>query len=317
MSKQISRVLFVGSKRLGLQVLTEMVKVSPGSVSAIVTIDDRSDTRGYLAEFQAFAKAASIPLHIAKNRTHSEQLFQELRPELCFVCGWYWLISAECLKAVACDFIGIHNSILPEYRGAAPLVWGVINGETRVGFSLFSFTEGMDDGPVWAIGEVIVEADDFINEILLKLEEEAVRIIREIFPKILTGDVRPLEQEHSRATFSAARKAEDGFIDWKAPADAVFNFIRAQSDPYPGAYTLHEGKVLRIFGAKRFAATFFGTPGQVARLTPDGVYVVCGDNKVIILTEVEYDSKRMAAQEVLKSLKVRFPLVLPTELNNA
>src|SRR5262249_7680476 len=108
------------------------------------------------------------------------------------------------------------------------------------------------------------------------------------------------------------RQPADGNIDWTQPARDVFNFIRAQSDPYPGAFTYVDGQELRIWKARLFDDVYFGTPGQVARIASDGVTVVCGDHRALVLEDVEMSGKRGRANELIKSIKLRMTNRVPT-----
>jgi methionyl-tRNA formyltransferase len=311
MSK-ISRVLFLGSKQLGLRVLQEMHLLSPATLMGVVTIDDTTDTRTKFADFQVFAERHGVELRVAKNRKHSEQIIEELKPDLCLVVGWYWLISNAVLDTVPFGFIGIHNSLLPRFRGGSPLIWPIIRGEREVGFSFFSLAPGLDDGPIWAQGSVSVAEDDYISSVLKRLEEKAIDVLRDTYPRLLGCSIKPVEQNHELATYCAQRFPGDGNINWHEPARAVYNFIRAQSDPYPGAFTYLEGRELRIWKARLFRNPYLGTPGQVARRASDGVYVICGDDRAIILEEMESGGKRGQANDFIKSIKGRMSNVAST-----
>jgi len=303
----INRVLFLGSKHLGLHCLEQIYSMHPSSLIGVITINDRNDTRTVYDGFQEFARHTKVPLYVAGNRKDSEKLVYELKPDLCFVVGWYWLISESTLKAVPHGFIGIHNSLLPKYRGSSPLIWAIINNEHEVGFSVFSITEGIDDGPIWAQASVTLEEGDYISDILKKLEEKTVQVLREKYLDILKCNIKPVEQKHQEATFCARRYPNDGVIDWRKSAECVYNFIRAQSSPYPGAFTYFEGHKLIVWKARPEKVTYYGTPGQVARVGSEGVYVTCGDQKPIILERVEWKNKKERAHNIIKSIKIRFP----------
>lgn len=303
----IQRVLFMGSKRLGLRALVAMRTAAPDSVIGAITIDDRSDVRNAFEEFHKYANESGLRLETANNRRHAEQLIAEFRPDLCFVVGWYWLITDETLKIVPHGFIGIHNSLLPKYRGGSPLVWALINGEREVGFSLFSFTQGMDDGPIWAQKRFPVGDEDTISDLLGRFEDQAVLTLHSSYADILNGKIAPQPQPHAEATFCAQRQAFDGAINWLQPAHRVHDFIRAQTDPYPGAFTYLRDEKLTIWRSRCEPDIFYGTPGQVAAIGTAGVRVVCGDNRGLEVLEVEFQGKRLPASEVLRSIRIRFP----------
>jgi len=301
----IKKVLFMGSKRLGLRVLRELRSLSPESLIGALTIDDSEDPRTVLNEIRTFSASNDIGFYLAKDRKHSEELIRDLKPDLCLVVCWYWLISERALGSVPHGFIGLHNSLLPRGRGGSPLVWSIINGDKQVGFSLFSFTAGMDEGAIWAQASIPLEDQDYVSDVLGKLEEKTIEVLRERYLSILKGAIEPVEQKHEQATYCAQRSPDDGKVDWSQPARDVYNFIRAQSDPYPGAFTYYESRRLRIWKARLFEPLYHGTPGQVAKTGSDGIYVICGDDRAVILEELELDGKRGVAHEFIKSREAR------------
>jgi methionyl-tRNA formyltransferase len=301
----INRVLFMGSKQLGLRILQEMHALSPSTLVGVVTLDDAADKRTRLDAIREFARENGLPLHIARDRRHSERIIAEMRPDLCLVYNWYWLLSDAAILSAPAGFLGIHNSALPSYRGGSPVVWAIINGEAEVGFSLFAFTPGMDDGPILARGSVPVGPGDYIADVLCKLEDEIVTVFRRTYPAILDGTAARTEQAHEFATYCAARDPDDGNIDWSLPAREVFNFVRGQSEPYPGAFTYLNGSRLTVWSAEVFDKKYFGTPGQVAQIGADGVYVICGGHTALVLHDVELDGQRGRAGDFVRSIRTR------------
>ena len=303
---KIERVLFIGSKLLGLKCLKEIAAISKETLVGVLTIDDRSDGRTQFEEFKNFCTEKDIPFHVAGNRKESEEIVLSQNASLCIVIGWYWLLRKELLGSVEQGFIGVHNSLLPKYRGGSPLVWSIINGEKEVGFSMFSFTEGMDEGDIWFQESIELKPNDSIKDMLLKIEERVVLLLRENYEPILNGKLTPKPQNSKEATYCAQRMPEDGIINWSMPAQSVYNFIRAQSEPYPGAFTIYKERKMIIWDARISDEIHYGTIGQVARVSPDGVHVICGDNKAIIIKEIEYENHRTAANHLIKSFKTRF-----------
>jgi methionyl-tRNA formyltransferase len=303
----MKRILFLGSKSIGLSLLRAVVALAPGSVCAVVTLDDRGDNRSELESIERVASDCGLPLRVARNRAHAEGLVRAEMPHLCLVAGWYWLFSPEVLSSVPEGFIGIHNSVLPKYRGGSPLVWALINGETEVGVSFFSLRQGIDDGPVWLQATIPVGPEEYVGEVLQRLETETIRVFHDGFPRILSGRLTPHEQEHAKATYCAQRTPEDGEIDWSRRASSVFDFIRAQSRPYPGAFTFLEQQKLMVFRASPVTHRYDGTPGQVARRDGDGVVVVCGEGSALRLDEVDVGVGPIGAGRAVNSIGMRFP----------
>jgi len=304
---KIDRVLFIGSKSLGLRCLEVIHVLEPNSLLGIVTFDDRHDARSEYDGFEAFAARTGHAIFALKHCKQLGEVIQQLEPELCVVVGWYWLIPEHLLRAVPSGFIGMHASLLPKYRGGSPLVWALINGDEEVGVSLFSFTESMDDGNIWGQCVVKVTFTDYISDILGKVEAGGISLLKEEYNAILNRTIKPMPQDHSKATYCAQRLASDGLINWGKPAVQVYDFIRAQSEPYPGAFTLYDDRKLTIWKAHPLDILYYGTPGQVARITEKGVYVICGDQRPIVLEIVQLEpGARQPANKIVKSTKARF-----------
>lgn len=306
-----SRTLFLGSKALGLRALRVVHAVAPELLVGAVTIDDSSDVRSALASFQAFAADTGVPLYVARNRQHADDLVRELTPDRCFVLGWYWLIGETVLAAVPEGFIGIHFSRLPAYRGTSPLVWQMINGATEAWYSVFTLTTGMDEGAIWARGSVPIAGEDDVADVLARLEEPVMEALAIVYRGILRGDTRPHPQETDGATYCAARLPEDGLIDFTRPARACHDFIRAQAAPYPGAFTFYLGEPLIVWKAAAIDVTYYGRAGQVARVDDAGVTVICGDQRPILLQTVGWRGETLPARAIVKSVRTRLPSARP------
>ncbi|MCI8699822.1 MAG: methionyl-tRNA formyltransferase [Clostridia bacterium] len=300
----MNRVLFIGSKELGFSAFTEIYNISPEKIVGCVTVDDSLDTRSFFNEFKLFSTNNEIPFYVVNKSSQLNDIIDELKPDICFVLGWYFLISKNVLESVPNGFIGIHNSLLPKYRGFAPLVWTMINGDRQVGFSLFSFEEGMDTGDIWATGIVDVDEQDFVEDVIKKVDKEIVECIKNVYPRILSQSITPKKQSSDGITYCGKRLPDDGKINWYKNNLEVYNFIRAQSHPYPGAYTLIDGEKVIIWKCKRFDYPIYGTPGQVGLILDDDIVVVCGDNTGLVITD--YECNNETSLKKLKSLNCRF-----------
>lgn len=132
-----------------------------------------------------------------------------------------------------------------------------------------------------------------------------IEVLQRDYLKIIDGAIDSSEQQHELATYCAQRLPDDGNIDWSKPSRDVYNFIRAQSDPYPGAFTYFRGQKMIIWRVRLVAKPYYGTPGQIARIVGDDVYVICGSDQAIILEEIEFKQERGSASSFIKSLKGR------------
>lgn len=307
----MDKVVFIGSKSLGIKCLKEMHRLKPDSIMAAITFDDSADIRSNFEDFKSYCETSKIVLHIAKNSRETEKIISSLKPDWCFVIGWYWLFSESVLKLVKYNFIGLHNSLLPKYRGFSPLVWSIINGEKEIGFTLFSFTQGMDDGDVWFQKKIKLKPQHYVGEMLALIEDEAVKGIRTNYLKILSHQIKPEKQDNSLVTYCALRTPEHGKINWNKSATEVFNFIRAQTSPYPGAFSFYNNQKIVINKASVLDVVYYGTPGQVASVSSKGVIVICGNNTALNINEVvNGDGTITKAELIVNSIKIFF-----TDLN--
>jgi methionyl-tRNA formyltransferase len=296
--------LFLGSKLFGLRCLATIHRISPGAVSAIVTLDDSNDSRSALAGYKEASRTVA-PLHILGKPSELPPLVAGYRPDMVFVCGWYWLIPPSLLATPPLGFVGLHFSLLPRYRGGAPVVWSMINGEKKTGFSLFKFDNGMDSGPLYAQHAVPIADEDYLADVLEKIESAALNCIERMFPQILEGTVLPREQPGILPTYAGQRRPSDGEIGWEWSQRRIYDFIRAQSHPYPGAFTWLDGKKIHIWRACPENMVYYGTPGQVLAFRNEAVLVACGDGRALRIEEVGVDGKAMPPRSILSTLKIR------------
>ena len=197
-------------------------------------------------------------------------------------------------------------SLLPSYRGQAPLVWAMINGEKKVGFSVFSFDNGTDTGDIWHQGEIEVAESDYIKDVLEKIEAGVISYFDNEIEKIVSGEVKPHKQSVINISYGAKRMECDGRIDWSWDANRIYNFVRAQSRPYPGAFTEYKGRIYRIWDCEIFEHRVYGIPGQVLMIDKEQGYIVivCGDNTAVIVKTL-FDGKDEVASSIITNLSTK------------
>jgi methionyl-tRNA formyltransferase len=285
----ITKVAFIGSKTLGLNVLRQIYVQNPNSITVVVTLDDSADLRSDLSGFKEFCKSKKIPHEIINKNSHLKPIIEKYLPQLCLVVGWYWILKKEVLDLVPSGWLGIHASLLPAYRGGAPLVWAIINGEKFSGVSLFYFDEGMDSGDIVAQKQFSISATDSIKNVLDKATENSINLISENYLTLLEGKTKRYAQDHTQATYFPMRTPEDGRINWNWENKYIYNFIRAQTHPYPGAYCfLPNQKKMNVWKAEIINRKYQGIPGSVIRVNKEQLTVVCGEGTVIKLAEVSF-----------------------------
>lgn len=296
------RVLFIGSKESGFNVLKILYKLSPDTLVGCVTVDDITDTRSKRNEIDNYCNGNSIPIDILTGRCDLTASIEKYKPDLCIVMGWYYIISETVLNSVNGGFVGIHNSLLPAHRGFAPVVWAMIAGEKETGFSVFSFDKGMDTGDIWYQEKIEIGENDYISSVLNKIDNRIEAFFENNYLRVLSGEIKPSPQTNESISYGARRLPEDGRIDWNKSAKEIYNFIRAQSHPYPGAFSEYNGNTLRIFQSRCFNYPIQGTPGQIGLIEKDAVVVVCGDNTGLVLDKIEVNGREIKTTEYIKGI---------------
>ncbi len=299
----MNKCLFVGSKKLGLSCLEKLVEFRPETICAVVTLDDSDDSRSELDGFKKISEHG-IPVHVLENKPDLLPFLEKYTPDLVLVCGWYRIIPAALLSMPKQGFVGIHNSMLPKYRGGSPLVWAMINGEREVGISIFRFTPGMDEGPVYTQKSVLIYEANYISDMLEGIEALIPETLKDCYSSILAGDLPPQEQQGT-PSYCAQRKPDDGKINWCASQENIYNFIRAQSWPYPGAYSFHGERKITFWKVRKSDQLYYGTPGQIVFGKNGEVMVICGDNHPLLIDKISVDGQEATPGTTLNSLQIR------------
>jgi len=275
--------MFLGSKSLGLSVLRELHSNIGGNELFCAIVDESQDSRSVCEQFKNYCKEGNLPLFMVSKRSDLSSIVDIIRPDICLVCGYYFLIEAAMINKVPEGFVGLHASLLPKYRGNAPLVWAMISGERKSGVSLFFIDPGMDSGDVIQQEPFFIEQNDYIYDVLEKANSACVSLARYFIINIghLKKTAKPQNEEE--ATYCAKRSESDGLVQWIGDAMDICNFIKAQSNPYPGAftYTPRSQKVI-IQKASVFQRPCLGSPGQVCLILDDEVVVSCGTGALLI-----------------------------------
>lgn len=255
------RIVFIGASSLGYKCCEAIIN-SKNNVVGILTLGDefsikysnqkeRINVKNYLhKDFNDFKIRYNIPVITAKQPMAKAYLnINQWQPDLIIVVGWYYMIPELVLKYPSKGVIAIHASLLPKYRGNAPLVWAMINGEKRTGVTLFYIKNGIDEGDIIAQTIFDILEDDYISNVLVKAEISSIQLLIQYLPLIANNSAPRLIQDSSEATYFPKRNPDDGMIDWNWEENKIRNFIRAQSRPYPGAFTILGNKKVIIWDA--------------------------------------------------------------------
>jgi methionyl-tRNA formyltransferase len=292
------KIVFIGAVDEGLQCLRELLALGC-HVQAVFTFNDEmaAKTSG-AASFDEVTARSNIPLYKIQTANSPDVIekIRELQPDAIFVLGWTRLVSKEILAIPKHGCFGMHASLLPKYRGRAPVNWVIINGERQTGNSTMLLDEGTDTGKVVTQREIRISMADTCKTLYGKVALAGRDMIREILPKLASNALVALPQDENLATVMPKRTPDDGVIDWNKSALQLFNWVRALTHPYPGAFTKFRGRKLLIWEARIGHFTSNNEHIETADLTPgtvvsvsDGIVVSTGGNELLSLHRLNYD----------------------------
>jgi methionyl-tRNA formyltransferase len=272
------RVALFGFQTWGYRVL-EALLGSEHEVVLVVTHpkSDHAYESIWSDSVEGLALSKGVPV-LVKNRPDSEVVAAVADADVMVACNWRTWIPPEVFTAPRFGALNVHDSLLPRYAGFAPLNWAILNGETEVGVTAHVMDERLDRGDIILQWSVPVGPQDTATDMFHATLEMMGPITLEALGHLERGTGQRIPQDMSQATFFHKRSVEDSLIDWTWPAADIVNLVRAQSDPYPNAYTFADGRRLRVLQASVSSERCGGTAGRVFARTVDGdgVIIVCG-----------------------------------------
>lgn len=236
------------------------------------------------ADMAQWAGGRGIKAHEYRSVDATIAVLQRLQPTAGIAAGWYHRLPIRLRRIFARGVIGLHASLLPKYRGGAPLNWALLQDERETGVSLFELTDGVDDGPLYGQRRFPIGPRDYIGDLVERANAAAVDLLRESIAGIVDGSLTPQPQSGT-PTYCLQRNPDDGIIDWTRPADEIERLVRAVSHPYPSARAELAGIRISIWRARRVQAapTVLGRPGQITRLpNMSSPCVVTGDGLLAV-----------------------------------
>jgi len=193
---------------------------------------------------------------------------KDLNPDFIFVIGWSQLIDKEIINASKKGTIGFHTSELPKDRGRSTIAWQISEGYTETTLTMFYISEGIDNGDIIAQENIKIEQNDYVKDILFKINQSTYNLLKTYFPLLLNEKAPRTKQDETKSSYRRLRTDKDSFINWNSSTKSIYNLIRAVSYPYPKAWTLYKGKKIKInyasvidFSFKGFY--FFEKPGTI------------------------------------------------------
>ena len=301
------RILFMGTPDFAVPALEGIVR-SGYPVVGVVTQPDRPRGRGQsMAPPPVKVVAEGLGLAVLQpTRVKSPEFlktFRELAPDIVVVAAFGQILPPEIIREPQQGCINIHPSLLPKYRGAAPINWALIRGEEKTGVTIMRMDEGVDSGDILLQEETPIAADENFGELHDRLARKGAEMLLIALAMLGTGTLLPVPQNHALATLAPRLKREDGMIHWGADARSIVSLIRGLS-PTPCAFTFFNGKVLKVYTASVEPADVKEAPGTVVE-APSTAIRVAAAGGYVLLKEVQLEGKkRLSVPDFLRGLRI-------------
>jgi methionyl-tRNA formyltransferase len=297
------RIVFCGTPEFAVPSLRRLAGEPGISVEAVITQPDRPRGRGqHVSGSPVKESALAASLHVYQPETiksdSAQEFLKRVAPDAVVIIAYGQIIPERLLTLPRLGWINLHASLLPRYRGAAPIHWAIANGETATGLTTMQIDAGMDTGPTLLQHALEIGPDETAPELAGRMSEIGAGLIVDSLWRLDRGEILPRPQDQAKVSDAPILKKEDGRIEWTRTAQQIYNRVRGFT-PWPGAYTTFRGQTCHLWGRPERGAAADGriTTGEIIPSTKE-VYVVCGEGTCLRLESVQLEGrKRISARE--------------------
>lgn len=288
------KIIYMGTPDFAVAPLEAIIKAGH-EVSAVVTQPDKQKGRGKEVQMTPVKQCAlkhGIPI-LQPVKIREQETVEELKnypADLFVVAAFGQLLSEEILSMPRFGCVNIHASLLPAYRGAAPIQWVILNGETRTGVTIQQMAKGLDTGDMLLKKTVEIDEKETGASLHDKLMLTGAELIVEVLPKIEKGELIPEKQDESKASYYGRLTKSMGLIDWNQDAVSIERLIRGLNS-WPSAYTCYKGKTLKIWDGEVIPGKAKEAPGTVTQVSKDSFTVAAGEGSIRV-TSLQLEGKR-------------------------
>jgi methionyl-tRNA formyltransferase len=301
------RIVFCGTPEFAvpsLRRLAERPEFPPEfSIEAVISQPDRPRGRGgHVSSSPVKEAALELGLHVYQPESiksqSSEDFLKRVAPDAVVIIAYGQIIPARLLTIPRLGWINLHGSLLPAYRGAAPIHWAIANGERVTGLTTMQIDAGMDTGPALLRRELQIGADETEPELAVRMSAAGADLIAESLVRFNREEISPVPQDAKNASYAPILKKEDGRIDWNRPAPQIYNRMRGFT-PWPGSYSAFRGQTCHLWGRPEAPepAQMLHAPGEII-LAPKDIHVACGEGTRLRLESIQIEGrKKITARE--------------------
>ena len=309
------KIIFMGTPDFAVGTLRSMAEAGH-EITLVVSQPDKPKGRGHAmvpTPVKAVAEELGIPVFQPVKIREAKDVLEKTEADVCVVAAFGQIIPASILHMKKYGCIKVHASLLPKYRGAAPIQWAVIDGEKESGVTIMQMDEGLDTGDMLAKAIVPLDEKETGGSLFDKLSEAGGRLCVETLAKLEKGEITPEKQGESPTAYASMLDKKMGNIDWNKSAVVIERLVRGLN-PWPSAYTHLDGKTLKIWACDVLPQSASkGESGEILEVTKDAIHVQTGDG-ILVLREIQLAGKaRMDAGAFLRGYKVVPGTVLSAE----
>jgi len=301
------RIIFMGTPEFAVPSLQALLD-SPDQVVTVICQPDRKKGRGKKLSpppFKVLAEQAGLPV-LQPTAIRTDEFLEtvrNLRPDLIVVTAYGRILPGSLLNLPPLGAINVHGSLLPKYRGAAPIQWAVLNGERETGVTIMQMDEGMDTGDILLPVKIPITEDDTSGSLFGKLSELGGQALVKAIALLKEGKLRPVKQDDALATKAPMLTKEMGHLDWSKEASELHCLVRGL-DPWPSAYGFLAGKRFRFFKPQVVPGAENEPPGTLCRADKEGILIATGRDHLLIREIQPEGKKRMTVQSCLCGMQL-------------
>lgn len=294
MDKKNLRVLFMGTPDISAYVLKAMVEDGYNIIGVIAQPDKPVGRKGQLEKVptKVVAESFNIPVYQPLKIRLDYEFVHELKPDVIITLAYGQIVPQGLLDIPAYGCLNLHGSLLPKYRGAAPIQYALINGDKVTGMTLMEMVKAMDAGKMYAKKEVVIDEEDNATSLFIKMGEAAKELILKSLPDYIDGKLIGVEQDESLVSFTPTIKPEQERLSLLYTVNRMLGWIRGLSD-HPGAYFLLEKQKFKVFKAKKYSDEVTDEVGKIVIADKRGLVIQCVDGQIALLEVQKEGKKRM------------------------
>ena len=313
-----NEIIVMGGTHRAVLALEKILQLNDIKIPFAIFQEDYPWDEQWLPELKSIAEKNNIPYHVYKSdeKLSSETIAEvnKLRSKAIIGIGtWRSLLPSKFWKNTQYGYIGIHGTLLPEYRGFAGLNWYVINGEKECGMQIVRLDESIDGGDLVLKKDgtlfrkiIPLNSERTMKEIVREVEKTHVELVSDLIENIKRDNIAFSKQDETKATWTCHRGPEDGEINWNKTSEEIHNFIRGQSNPFPGAYSFYQNKKFYIWktsipsNPKKYVGRIVG---KVVERSPSGIVSILTKDGILKIEEISVDGKKIKPSQFIKSVK--------------